>query len=138
LINQQHTEQQSHTEAEHHGTLIDRMAHSIGFYTARTYLGIQNIRHTAHEETHQQDQLKRDQAEPSEQTAPGQPSEQHAPSKTRKAEEMLDHLAHRLGSLTTTAKLNFQRAAARVREDTEDMLAEAQDIRHHGDHPITQ
>jgi hypothetical protein len=132
LINQQHTEQQSHTETEHHGTLIDRVAHSIGFYTARTYLGIQNIRHPAHEEIHQQDQLKRDQVEPSEQ------AEQQPPSKTRKAEEMLDHLTHSLGSLTTTAKFNFQRAAARVREDTEDILAEAQDIRHHGEHPITQ
>ena len=117
------------------------MAHSIGFYTARTYLGIQNITHTAHTEAHRQDQLKRDQIEPPEQAAPAQPSEQaeeQNQSRTRKAEEMVDYMAQRLGSFTNTVKLNFQRTTARVREDTEDIWAEAQNIRHYRNHTLTQ
>ncbi len=135
MINQQHAEQQSHTDVP----LINRMAHSIGFYTARTYLGIQNITHIAHTETHRQDQLKRDQIEPSEQaTQPSEQAEEQNQSRTRKAEDMVDDLAQRLGSFTNTVKLNFQRTTARVREDTEDIWAEAQNIRHYRNHTLTQ
>ena len=109
------------------------MAHSIGFYAARTYLRIQSITHTAREKA---DQQKTEQTKPSGQSA--QPSEQVTAQAeepklpaTRKAEETVDYLAQRLSSLTAIAKLNFQRTAARAREDAEDIWAEAQTIRHH-------
>jgi hypothetical protein len=119
------------------------MAHSIGFYAARTYLGIQNITHTTRQEADRLDQLKTKQIEPLEPSA--QPSEQEpAPeeeehqSRTSKAEAMIDDLAQRLSSFTAMAKLNFQRTTARAREDTEDLWAEAQSIRHHRNQPTPQ
>jgi len=137
LINQQHGEQQSHPAVEHPDALVNRMAHSIGFYAARTYLRIQSITHTAHEKA---DQLKTEQTKPSGQSA--QPSEQESEQAiaqaeeanqpaTRKAEEMVDYLAQHLSSSTAIVKLYFQRTGARVREDAEDIWAEAQTIRHH-------
>ena len=44
---------------------------------------------------------------------------------------MIDDLAQRFSFFTAMIKLNFQRTTARVREDTEDLWAEAQSIRHH-------
>lgn len=140
MINQQHEELLSHSAGEHPNTLVNRMAHSIGFYAARTYLGIQNITHTTRQEADRPDQLKTKQIKPPGQSA--QPSEQEpaqatAPekeehqSRTSKAEAMIDDLAQRLSSFTAMAKLNFQRTIARAREDTEDLWAEAQNIRHH-------
>lgn len=139
MINQQHGEQQSYPAVEHPNALVNRMAHSIGFYAARTYLGIQNITHKASEEADRLDQLKREQIEQSDQSA--QPSEQAKEpqqSRTRKAEEMVDYLAQRLSSLTAMLKFNFQRTTAHVREDTEDIWAEAQSIRHHRKQPLPQ
>jgi hypothetical protein len=147
LINQQHGELQSHSAGEHPNTLVNRMAHSIGFYAARTYLGIQNITHLTREEADRLDQRKTKQIEPSDQSA--QPSEQESaqatspakeehPSRTSRAEAMIDDLAQRLSSFTAMIKLNFQRTTARAREDTEDLWAEAQNIRHHKDQPIMQ
>lgn len=147
MINQQHGELQSHLAVEHPNTLVNRMAHSIGFYAARTYLGIQNITHITHGEADQLDQLKTKQIEPAGQLA--QSSEQESiqatsqtqgehPSRTSRAEIMIDDLTQRLSSFTAMIKLNFQRTTARVREDTEDLWAEAQSIRHHKDQPIMQ
>lgn len=126
---------------ENSDAFVNRMAHSMGFYAARTYLRIQNITHPAHEEAHQQDQERTEQPVSSDQSA--QQSEQatgltEEPNKpaTRRAEEKLDDLAQRLGSLTATLKYNFQRTAARAREDAEDIWAEAQSIRHHQNEPL--
>jgi len=139
LINQQHGEQQSHPAVEHPDALVNRMAHSIGFYAARTYLGIQNITHKAREEADRQDQREREQIEQSGESA--QQSEQvqePQQSRTKKAEEMVDDLTQRLSSLTAKLKFNFQRTTAHVREDTEDIWAEAQSIRHHSNQPLPQ
>src|SRR6476660_611004 len=105
------------------------MAHSIGFYTARTYLGMQNITHIFREEGNQRDQEKTEQTASSDQSVQQSeqataPTEEQDRPATRKAEEKIDDLAHRLGSLTATVKFNFQRTAARAREDAEDIWAE--------------
>ncbi len=111
------------------------MAHSLGFYAARTYVRLQKITHTAHHEGSDRlnqplaSQSTRASEQESAQT-PEQAEDQHQPA-TRKAEEMVDSLAQSLSSLTASARLNLQRTAARVREDTEDVWAEAQNIRHH-------
>src|SRR5437879_2087325 len=108
------------------------MAHSIGFYAARTYLGIQNITHKAREETDRLDQMEREQIEqPGESAQRSEQAQEQQQSRTRKAEEMVDYLTQRLSSLTAMLKFNFQRTTAHVREDTEDIWAEAQSIRHH-------
>jgi hypothetical protein len=143
LINQHHSEQPSHPVIEHPDAFVNRMAHSIGFYAARTYLRIQNITHTAHEEVTRQDQERTGQTALSDQSAQQSEQatalteEQNKPV-TRKAEEKLDDLAQRLSSLTATLKCNFQRTTARAREDAEDIWAEAQNMRHHRNEPFTQ
>jgi uncharacterized FlaG/YvyC family protein len=135
LINQQHGEQQSHPAVEHPDALVNRMAHSIGFYAARTYLGIQNITHKARG----QDQLEKAQIDQSGESAQGsEQAQEPQQSRTRKAEEMVDYLTQRLSSLTARLKFNFQRTTAHVREDTEDIWAEAQSIRHHSNQPLPQ
>jgi hypothetical protein len=139
LINQQHGEQQSHPAVEHPDALVNRMAHSIGFYAARTYLGIQNITHKAREETDRLDQMEREQIEQSGESAQrSEQAQEQQQSRTRKAEEMVDYLTQRLSSLTAMLKFNFQRTTAHVREDTEDIWAEAQSIRHHRNQPLSQ
>ena len=136
MINQQYGEQQSHPAGDHPDAFVNRIAHSLGFYAARTYLRIQDITHATHKETHQQDQERAEQTESPDQSAQqpeqatGQPEEQKKPV-TRKAEEKLDNLVERLSSLTETFKFNFQRTAARARENAEDIWAEAQNMRHH-------
>ncbi len=128
---------------EHPDAFVNRMAHSLGFYAARTYLRLQNMTHITHEEADQRDQEKTGQTTPPDQSAQlseqatAQTEEQNKPV-TRKAEEKLDDLAQRLSSLTATLKLNVQRTAARVREDAEDLWAEAQNIRHHRNEPLPQ
>jgi hypothetical protein len=128
---------------EHPDAFVNRMAHSLGFYAARTYLRLQNMTHITHEEADQRDQEKTGQTTSPDQSAQlseqatAQTEEQNKPV-TRKAEEKLDDLAQRLSSLTTTLKLNVQRTAARVREDAEDLWAEAQNIRHHRNEPLPQ
>jgi DNA-binding ferritin-like protein len=139
LINQQHGEQQSHPAVEHPDALVNRMAHSIGFYAARTYLGIQNITHKAHEETDRQNQMERKPIDQSGESAQrSEQAQEPQQSRTRKAEEMVDYLTQRLSSLTAMLKFNFQRTTAHVREDTEDIWAEAQSIRHHRKQPLPQ
>jgi hypothetical protein len=136
LINQQYEEQQSHSAGDHPNAFVNRIAHSIGFYAARTYLRIQDITHITHKETHQQDQEKARQTEspdkPAQRSeqATALPEEQNKPV-TIKAEEKLDNLVQHLSSFTTTLKFNFQRTTARTREGAEDIWAEAQNIRHH-------
>ena len=139
MINQQHGEQQSHPAVEHPDALVNRMAHSIGFYAARTYLGIQNITHKAREETDRLDQMEREQIEQSGESAQrSEQAQEQQQSRTRKAEEMVDYLTQRLSSLTAMLKFNFQRTTAHVHEDTEDIWAEAQSIRHHRNQPLPQ
>lgn len=46
-----------------------------------------------------------------------------------KAEELVDQLRQRVGHWTTTGGLQMRRALARLREDAEDMLVEAQNMR---------
>lgn len=143
MINQHHGEQPSHPVMEHPDAFVNRMAHSLGFYAARTYLRLQNMTHITHEEADQRDQEKTGQTTSPDQSAQlseqatAQTEEQNKPV-TRKAEEKLDDLAQRLSSLTATLKLNVQRTAARVREDAEDLWAEAQNIRHHRNEPLPQ
>jgi hypothetical protein len=143
LLNQQSGEQPSHPVVEHPDAFVNRMAHSIGFYAARTYLRFQNITHTTVKEANRQDQERTGQTALSDQSA--QPSEQaialteeqNKPA-TRKAEEKLDDLVQRLSSLTTTVKFNVQRTVARAREDAEDLWAEAQNMRHHRHETLPQ
>jgi hypothetical protein len=60
---------------------------------------------------------------------PAANGEGQQPSGTARAEEIVDHLAERLASYTRYLGTMFLRAAARLREEAEDIWAEAQSIR---------
>lgn len=49
---------------------------------------------------------------------------------TQQAEQMVDQMGQRVSHFTATTSLEVQKATARLREEAEDMWAEAQNIRH--------
>jgi hypothetical protein len=55
--------------------------------------------------------------------------QQSGPPQIERAEEKVDHLGQRLGAWGSQTSSQFQKVVARVREDTEDMWVEAQNIR---------
>lgn len=56
--------------------------------------------------------------------------EEGARPATERAEELVDHLGGRLRFLAALAAFELRHAAARVREEAEDLWAEAQHRRH--------
>jgi hypothetical protein len=77
-----------------------------------------------------------DQPEASSQEKPGPPkaarTEESGKPTTERAEELVDQWGKRIGHYTALTSLQVQRATARVREEVEDMWAEAQNIRQEG------
>jgi hypothetical protein len=61
-------------------------------------------------------------------TGTTQPPPEQLP--TERAEEIVDRLGQQLSNLASQAALELQRAAARMREEAEDMWAEARDLAH--------
>ena len=53
---------------------------------------------------------------------------------TARAEVLVDQWGERVGKFLSSAGYQLRKAAARAREEAEDILAEAQTIRHNG-HP---
>jgi hypothetical protein len=61
-------------------------------------------------------------------------SSSSGPSHTERAEEMVDRIAERVGQFTSVWGRKLSRAAARIKEEAQDLWAEAQSIRR-GDQP---
>jgi hypothetical protein len=59
---------------------------------------------------------------------PGQENGPYQPA-TQRAEEMVDRMGQRLGSFTAMTGLQIQKSVALLREEAEDIWAEAQSIR---------
>jgi hypothetical protein len=72
--------------------------------------------------------------QPSSPSSGGSTEEAHAPA-TERAEQVVSAMGQRLSQWTAVAGLQIQRTTARIREDAEDMLAEAQSIRQHNNRP---
>jgi hypothetical protein len=68
--------------------------------------------------------------QPSSSSSGGGPEELH-PAATERAEQVVGAMGQRLSQWASVAGLQIQRTTARVREDAEDLLAEAQSIRQH-------
>jgi len=108
--------------------LLDSMGRRIGFFAALTGRRIQNAAASIREEAERRDQPN---------TTPGekasQPTVARAEEKgklaTERSEELVDRMAQGLSHYTSLAGLQIQKAAARMREEAEDMWAEAQNIR---------
>ncbi len=106
--------------------LLNRAAHRIGFVAGRTRQRLQAAANSIHAEADRKERPPSTAAAPVEQ--PGLPA-------THKAEEMVDAFGQRLGSVVTTASCQMQKAAARLREEAEDIGAEARSISHRSGRP---
>ena len=109
--------------------LFDRMGQRIGYFAALTTQQIQRATSSLHEEADQMDHPQMAPGIKSPMTAEAQMQEASQPA-TEKAEEMVDRAGQSISHYTALIGLQIQRAAARVREEAEDMWAEAQNIRH--------
>ncbi len=108
--------------------LLDNVGQRIGLIAAQT---VQRIQHAATQMREEADRL--DQPEASSQEKPGPTkaarTEESGKPTTERAEELVDRLGRRISHYTALTSLQILRATARVREEAEDMWAEAQNIR---------
>ena len=108
--------------------LLDSMGRRLGFFAARAGQRVQNAVTSIREEADQMDLPD---------TAPGEKSSQPRAARAQengklamdRSEELVDRMAQHLSHYTSLAGLQILKAAARMREEVEDIWAEAQDIR---------
>ena len=107
--------------------VLDSMGRRIGLFAARAGQRIQNTATSLREEADQMDQPD---------TAPGKKASQPGLTRAEKSqlamqrsEELVNRMVQRLSFYAAMAGYQVQKAAARAREEAEDMWAEAQNIR---------
>ena len=108
--------------------LLDNVGQRVGLIAAQT---VQRIQHAATSMREEADRLDQPGTSPEEKPGsplPGRTEESGKPAKER-AEELVDQLGKRIGHYGALTSLQVLRATARVREEVEDMWAEAQNIR---------
>src|SRR5579884_3029558 len=108
--------------------LLDNMGRRIGLFAARAGQRIQNAATSIREQADQIDQPETADNEKSDQPMAAR-AEEKGQFAMQKSEEMVDRMAQQLSLYTARAGLQIQKAAARVREEAEDIWAEAQHIR---------
>jgi hypothetical protein len=112
--------------------LLNNLGRRIGLFSG---LAGQRIRSTAvnmREQTRRKDQPEAAAGGKSSQPARAREEEAAQPETekaTAKAEELVEGMAQRLGLFAALAGLQIQKTTARVREEAEDIWAEAQNIR---------
>src|SRR5947209_3926890 len=102
--------------------LFDRMGQRIGYFTALATQRIQTAATSIRGKAERLDQPQTIPGAKSNGTAVA-PTEETGRPATEKAEEMVDRVGQGISHYTTLAGLQIQRAAARVREEAEDMWA---------------
>ena len=107
---------------------IDRAGRGIGLFAGLTVQRIQSAATSLQKRTNGKTQPK------TEEEKPGQPaiSQAEEPAKLaqERAEKLVDAMGQRLGLFVAFVGFQIQKAGARVREEAEDVWAEAQNIRH--------
>ncbi|GCE07397.1 hypothetical protein [Dictyobacter aurantiacus] len=112
-------------EVERAEQILDRVGERIGALAARSTRRVQQFG----------TQLR---ARGGPETKKKKPSARKRPAgqqQMKRAEAALDTLQERLSFVAGVTELQFRRTASRVREGTEDIMAEAQNIRHHPPSP---
>ncbi len=109
--------------------MMNRMAHGAGFFTALMRLRLQEAASAV--------RVKADQMNQPDQSATVRDKKSNDTSivriekpATKKAEETVDAFGQRLSAFVTATSLRVQKTTARLREDTEDIWAEAQSVQH--------
>jgi hypothetical protein len=108
--------------------VIDRAGRGIGLFAGLTVQRIQSAATSLQKRTNGKVQPKRREEKPG-QPAISQAEEPAKPVQER-AEKLVDAMGQRLGHFAAFVSRQIQKAAARVREEAEDVWAEAQNIRH--------
>jgi hypothetical protein len=110
------------------------MGRRIGLFAAQTGQRIQNVAASIREEADRMDQPSTQSGEKSHSAAIAGTEEQGKLAMER-AEDMVERLGQRLTHFTALAGFQIQKATARMREEVEDMWAEAQNIRQERSRP---
>ena len=128
-MSQAQEEKSARPATERAEELIDRVGRGLGLFVASTGQSIQSAATNVREKADLRSQPKTTQGE-----KPSQPGPMQAGESSRvameKADELVGQLEQRIGHFTSLISLQVQRAAAFMREEAEDMWAEAQSIRH--------
>jgi hypothetical protein len=117
--------------------LLERVGQQLMVFTVVARRRIQETITSARTEADRMDQPEEEKehqpvtAEPKETAQPPPAPSERAPSAPAKAGEMVDTLGQRLGNFAALTSFQWRRTTARLREEAEDMWAEAQDIRGH-------
>ena len=123
--------------------LMSNWGHTVGFFLGTTRQRLQNASASIRDAADRFDQPKLGQAfatgvaSTTSSTQPGQPTQpasvtpeqQTGELVTQRAEQLVDSFAQRVGAFAAATSLQVRRVSAFVREDAEDMWAEAQSIR---------
>jgi hypothetical protein len=108
--------------------IMENLGRQIGLFAARASRSVQNAANYVRQEADRMDQPE---TEPGKQ--PKQPGIAHAEESGKmameRAEESVDRLGKRITSAAMVTSRRVQRATARVREEAEDIWADAQNIR---------
>jgi hypothetical protein len=109
--------------------LMENMGRQIGHFATRASQGVQNAASYIRQEADRMDQPQTEPGKKS--TLPGiAHAEESGKLAMQRAEESVDRLGKRITSASMFISLHVQRAAARVREEAEDIWADAQNIHH--------
>ena len=127
-MSQTQEEKSARPATERAEELIDHMGRSLGLFVASTGQRIQSAATNVREKADQRNQSKTTQGEKPSQPAPIQAGESSQLA-MEKADELVGQLEQRIGHFTSLIGLQVQKAAARMREEAEDMWAEIQQIR---------
>jgi len=108
--------------------LLDNLGRRIGFLAAQASQRIQNAATSIRDEADGMDQLDTEPGEKSHSPTTARNEEEWKLAMTR-AEDLVEQLGQRLSHYIALAGFQIQRTTARMREEGEDIWAEAQNIR---------
>ncbi len=108
--------------------VLDNLGRRMGLFTARAGQRIQNVTASIREEADRLDQPETAPGEKSKTPLVAQTEEQGKLAKER-AEVLVDRMGQRVSNWASRAGFQVQRAVARMREEVEDMWAEAENLR---------
>jgi hypothetical protein len=110
--------------------LLDQAGQRVGAFVALTRIRVQQALSAAREEAERRGR------DTSQLMQGGQAGQENGSNQlaTQRAEEIVDRVGGRLGAVAAMTGLQIQKALARVREEAEDMWADAESIRDQNRH----
>ena len=125
--------------------LMTVWGHNIGFFVGMTRQRLQNAMTSIREEADRMDQPRQSSQSTNRTSSSSTTTAQETPNNqgqetsqivTQRAEQLVDNFAQRASAIAAATGLQIRRASAFVREDAEDIWAEAQSIRDQQKHNL--